>query len=273
VTLHETDRENSQYHKTQLTLFTAIVPSLTSSDTRLVAGARSATAVCTAYKLLNQEKILSYNVTALHSCFLAGLTLIYCLWRKRGLFSYDALEGIRACSWCLTVFGEKWPGAVKYRDIFDAVSGNLLRSCLGSRNLDGSEMRTASLVSLSHPAGPPSSVSGSIERGTGIFDNSQLRTFDNVPLHSEQTAPSSNRDGPVTGNILKAVRETFMQVDEDATGEWSGWRIFNKMVQEDHPIAGDASTVEAGLNWNESIYDNVPNWQHMNIDWEPLVGE
>ena len=65
---------------------------------------------------------------SLHSCFVAGLTLVYCIWRDRSLFNYDTLEATRDCSQSLTIFGEKWPGAVKYRDIFDALSGNLLKT-------------------------------------------------------------------------------------------------------------------------------------------------
>ncbi|KAJ0336903.1 hypothetical protein COL922a_007359 [Colletotrichum nupharicola] len=114
---------------------------------------------------------------ALHSCFIAGLTLVYCLWRDRSLFSYDALEATRACSQSLTIFGEKWPGAVKYRDIFDALSGSLFKTIVN-----------------------PSSTSGK-------------------PIMSHA--------------ISDAVKEAFMEVDEEAPGGWQGWRMFNEMVHDD----------------------------------------
>ncbi|EMC93884.1 hypothetical protein BAUCODRAFT_124636 [Baudoinia panamericana UAMH 10762] len=121
-----------QYHKTLLSIFVALLPNLQADDHRFSAGLRSASAVCKTYKKLNQQRILSYTITALHSCFVAGLTLVYCLWRERSLFDYDAMEAIQACTQICTIFGEKWPGAVKYRDMFDALAGTLMKAAMSS---------------------------------------------------------------------------------------------------------------------------------------------
>ena len=132
-----------QYHKTTLSLYTPLLPILRSSpsDERLQHTTRSAAAICLSYKALNATQTLSFTVVALHSCFIAGLTLVYCLWSHPGLFDYACLEATRACSVCLSVFGEKWPGAVKYRDAFDAMSGELLR-----RMFKGGDSHGAGLV-------------------------------------------------------------------------------------------------------------------------------
>jgi hypothetical protein len=121
-----------QYHKAVLFLFTVFLPTLETSDMRFITCARSAACVCNAYKRLSQNRTLTYTMISLHSCFVAGLTLVYCIWRDRSLFSYDVLEATRACSQILTIFGEKWPGAVKYRDIFDALSGSLFKTVVNS---------------------------------------------------------------------------------------------------------------------------------------------
>ena len=71
---------------------------------------------------------------SLHSCFVAGLTLVYCIWRDNNLFSYDVVEATQSCSQILTIFGEKWPGAVKYRDIFDALSQSLFKLAMKPRD-------------------------------------------------------------------------------------------------------------------------------------------
>ncbi|KAK1479496.1 fungal specific transcription factor domain-containing protein [Colletotrichum cuscutae] len=92
-----------QYHKSILSLYTVFLPVLQTSDLRFLTTARSAACVCRAYKRLNQQKTLSYTMMALHSCFIAGLTLVYCLWREHALFSYDTLEATRACSQSLTI--------------------------------------------------------------------------------------------------------------------------------------------------------------------------
>ena len=121
-----------QYHKAMLFLFTVFLPTLDTSDMRFITCARSAACVCNAYKRLSQNRTLTYTMISLHSCFVAGLTLVYCIWRDRSLFSYDVLEATRACLQILTIFGEKWPGAVKYRDIFDALSGSLFKTIVNS---------------------------------------------------------------------------------------------------------------------------------------------
>src|SRR6478735_6626225 len=129
--------DSSQYHKAVLALFTVLLPSLATTDPRFITTARSAACVCVAYKRLNQQRTLTYTMISLHSCFVAGLTLMYCIWKDKSLFSYHVVEATQACSQSLTVFGEKWAGAVKYRDIFDALSGSLLKTLMSPGGLSG----------------------------------------------------------------------------------------------------------------------------------------
>ncbi|WYZ33939.1 hypothetical protein EsH8_I_000215 [Colletotrichum jinshuiense] len=220
---------NLQYHKSVLSLYTVLLPTLDTSDTRFVTTARSAACVCTAYKRLNQQKTLSYTMMALHSCFIAGLTLVYCLWRDRSLFSYDALESTRACSQSLTIFGEKWPGAVKYRDIFDAVSGSLFKTIVDPSSASGSVPKPLSVDLKAEPVGSPTAPGASSEGGVG-------RQRGGV---EEKTAASHA--------VSDAVREAFMEVDEEAPGGWQGWRMFNEMVQSDlAPGGSEAPRFGAG---------------------------
>ncbi|KAK6001430.1 hypothetical protein QM012_002761 [Aureobasidium pullulans] len=203
-----------QYHKSILFLFTNFLPSLPTSDPRFLICARSATSVCIAYKRLNQNKTLTYTMISLHSCFVAGLTLIYCIWRDRSLFSYDILEATRDCSQSLTIFGEKWPGAVKYRDIFDELSGSLLKSIVN-----------------------PAASRDKLRQSQLNPDN-----LSNVPVQAQQTQQPIHLQIPLPANhssnvagmpmISDAVREAFMEVDEEAPGGWQGWRMWDEMVRE-----------------------------------------
>ncbi|KAF3809715.1 putative transcriptional regulatory protein [Colletotrichum gloeosporioides] len=199
---------NLQYHKSILSLFTVLLPTLNTSDPRFVTCARSAACVCTTYKRLNQQKTLSYTMMALHSCFIAGLTLVYCLWRDRSFFSYDALEATRACSQSLTIFGEKWPGAVKYRDIFDALSGSLFKTIVNPSSTSGSGLKPLKVDLEAEPGVSPSSPAVS-------------------PNTQHEGRPSMSHA------ISDAVKEAFMEVDEEAPGGWQGWRMFNEMVHDD----------------------------------------
>ncbi|KAK1976031.1 fungal-specific transcription factor domain-containing protein [Colletotrichum cereale] len=225
---------NLQYHKSVLSLFTVLLPTLGTSDARFVTTARSAACVCTAYKRLNQQKTLSYTMTALHSCFIAGLTLVYCLWRDRALFSYDALEATRACSQSLTIFGEKWPGAVKYRDIFDALSGSLFKNIVNRRS--GSSAGGPEPLRVDFAAGPV---------GSPTAGAAPMVSSDGGGRDRRESGGAEERSA-VGDAISDAVKEAFMEVDEEAPGGWQGWRMFNEMVQSDLAAGQAAAGADPG---------------------------
>jgi hypothetical protein len=158
---------------------------------------------------------------SLHSCFVAGLTLMYCIWKDKSLFSYHVVEATQACSQSLTVFGEKWSGAVKYRDIFDALSSSLLKTLMSPGGLSG-------------------------DTGMGAHQTPPLQTkfdrpsFDTSQTHQPQANLQTNETDYITMRDLvsDAVKEAFMEVDEEAPGGWHGWHMWNEMLGED-PSATD----------------------------------
>ncbi|OHF04186.1 fungal specific transcription factor domain-containing protein [Colletotrichum orchidophilum] len=255
---------NLQYHKSVLSLFTVLLPTLDTADSKFLTTARSAACVCTAYKRLNQQKTLSYTMLALHSCFIAGLTLVYCLWRDRTLFSYDTLEATRACSQSLTIFGEKFHGAVKYRDIFDALSGSLFKAIVNPLAGPDTGLKPLQVDLEAEPAGSlmapaMASESGATVRGGGADEKSSV-------AHA----------------ISNAVKEAFMEVDEEAPGGWHSWRMFNEMVQPDlnsrsgqdqvnHDEAGQAGgkwdSLELELGFTEELTQGVDRGM-MESDWD-----
>lgn len=255
-----------QYHKAVLSLFTALLPTLSTRDPRFISGAKSAARVCTAYKRLNQQKTLSYMITGLHSCFIAGLTLVYCLWRDASLFSYQALEAVRACSLCLTIFGEKWPGAVKYRDIFDALSASLFKAIVNPKG-GGSESTPA--------PGQAAEAGEKVEekrKPLEIMIQRNQRSSPDAGTYPAQDSAEVSQDFKTQNNIttispstmvLGAVKEAFMEVDEEAPGGWQGWRMFSEMVQQGEDLATaqglsvDApslqQTEDTAMRWEEEM--------------------
>jgi hypothetical protein len=201
-----------------LFLFTIFLPVLETSDERFITCARSAASVCNAYKRLSQNKTLTYTMISLHSCFVAGLTLVYCIWRDRKLFSYEVIEATQSCSQILTIFGEKWPGAVKYRDIFDALSQSLFK--LTMKEVDSTSITRSPLsLHLNFETQPkPSLQTTSLAQGS--------------PL-SELFEPVQASQPTMSHLVTDAVKEAFMEVDEEAPGGWQGWRMWNEMVTED----------------------------------------
>jgi hypothetical protein len=235
-----------QYHKAVLFLFTVFLPALDTTDPRFITCTRSAACVCNAYKRLSQNKTLTYTMISLHSCFVAGLTLVYCIWRDRSLFSYDALEATRACSQILTIFGEKWPGAIKYRDIFDALSGSLFKLTI-TPGASLSQNNGSQSLRLDIDVEPTT---------TNQSSNCQFPSSNETPPETMHNTKST-----MSHMVTDAVKEAFMEVDEEAPGGWQGWRMWNEMVR-------DETAVTPG---SASRYDEASIGQH-DINWSAFEG-
>ena len=213
-----------QYHKAILSLYTNVLPDLSVDDRRFTTCAQSAARICATYKRLNQMKVLSFTIIALHSCFVAGLTLVYCLWRDKRLFNFDLLEATKSCSQCLTIFGEKWPGAVRYGDIFDTLSNGVIRTIM--------------------EPGPSRSLIKDLDILTA------------QPLSSAATAEPSRPTDPLLG----AVKDVFMDVAEDIPAS-QGWRLFTEMVQSDIQMP-DLTSTNIPDDGSNSNHENLvaPGW-------------
>lgn len=225
-------------------LFTIFLPILEISDERFITCARSAASVCNAYKRLSQNRTLTYTMISLHSCFVAGLTLIYCIWRDHRLFSYEVIEAAQNCSQILTIFGEKWPGAVKYRDIFDALSQSLFKLTMNQTN-------SASITGI-----PPS-----FQLNFETHTTTSLRAATEAcPESSPLTSAQASR--PTLSHLVTdAVKEAFMEVDEEAPGGWQGWRMWNEMVTE-----------EGAFTSRQACGPDTISHDVSNTDWNPQSG-
>jgi hypothetical protein len=72
-----------------------------------------------------QYKGLPLTLCSLHS----GLTLVYCTWiAPQELFSITNSNSMNACSIVLYIITERWPGAKKYRDMYETVKQSVLES-------------------------------------------------------------------------------------------------------------------------------------------------
>ncbi|EOA81855.1 uncharacterized protein SETTUDRAFT_23115 [Exserohilum turcica Et28A] len=242
-----------QYHKATLFLFTVFLPTLDTTDARFVTCARSAACVCNAYKRLSQNRTLTYTMISLHSCFVTGLTLVYCIWRDRSLFSYDVLEATRACSQILTIFGEKWPGAVKYRDIFDALSGSLFKTVVNATASTALQANGSQPLQLDVDAEPALQGSSSSQ--------GQRQSYEEPPSN-----PRRGSKPTLSRMVTDAVKEAFMEVDEEAPGGWQGWRMWNEMVRDDTTPVLNATAMrvdgfghaQAEMSW--TTYESGPGF-------------
>lgn len=85
--------------------------------------------ICQTYKKLHQNIPVGFSLMALHSIFIAGLTLVYCIWLSpQDLFNIKISNDMNACSIVLYIITERWPGAKKYRDTYESIKQSLLES-------------------------------------------------------------------------------------------------------------------------------------------------
>ncbi|KAF2501589.1 hypothetical protein BU16DRAFT_599586 [Lophium mytilinum] len=226
-----------QYHKTVLSLYTSLLPVIPSTDPRFISCGNSSAQICLTYRRLHQQKILSFTVIALHSCFIAGLTLIYCLWRDRSLFSYDVLDATRACSQTLTLFGEKWTGSTKYGDIFEALSGSVLRVVMN-----------------------PGQHNSDVRQSKVILE----------PIEETSQGQASATNPPQAPNpLFGAVKEVFMEAEEEVPGGWQGWKMFNEMVQSPPPTTEFPQAIPSNhgdlfSTLGETITEGTADWDGTN---------
>ncbi|CAI4664399.1 BBF_collapsed_G0038670.mRNA.1.CDS.1 [Saccharomyces cerevisiae] len=110
--------------------------------------------ICQLYKIFHQKTLNGHSTPAVHTVFVAGVTLIYCMWLARNfddqrrkklgdaskhtrpLISaslFSTMDDLRACSVCLYVMTERSNFARTFRDTFDqlmnATVGNLIERC------------------------------------------------------------------------------------------------------------------------------------------------
>ncbi|KAI1879322.1 hypothetical protein JX265_002276 [Neoarthrinium moseri] len=118
------------YYKCLRFLLHPVILSPELSDTKFLRKcAEACGGVCRTYKKLHQSVPVGFSVMALHSIFLAGLTLIYCAWASpKEVFSISASNDMNACSIVLYIITERWPGARRYRDVYEAIKQMVLES-------------------------------------------------------------------------------------------------------------------------------------------------
>ncbi|OAP58966.1 hypothetical protein AYL99_06263 [Fonsecaea erecta] len=85
--------------------------------------------LCQTYKRLHQSMSIAYSMMSLQSVFMAGITLVYCVWASPQEFSMASVnDDVSACSVVLFVMVERLRTvtAKKYRDAFELVRHKVL---------------------------------------------------------------------------------------------------------------------------------------------------
>jgi hypothetical protein len=113
------------YHRARRLLLQTILTDvpLTDQTFPFASFARSSGEVCQLNRRLHRLKPVPFTLLDLHSVFVAGFSMIYCVWNDPQLYDTEMASDFGACSTVLYLIAEQWGvGAKKYRDAFELVA-------------------------------------------------------------------------------------------------------------------------------------------------------
>ncbi|KUJ08658.1 uncharacterized protein LY89DRAFT_676572 [Mollisia scopiformis] len=121
------DSHMASYHKTIRVLLQPRLYEEKINKRYLALCAEACRAVCETYKRLHYRIPLIFTSVSLQTVFLAGLTLVYCMWQDTSNSNgFKSISALTDCSIILCVMTEKWSGGKKYRDLFEVVKKSVL---------------------------------------------------------------------------------------------------------------------------------------------------
>lgn len=118
----ERDRLMLHYHRAMRLLMQPFLPKLDPESGIFLKCADAAGQICQMHKRLHQTPEYGHSFVAVHTVFVAGITLLYTLWRgKDKTWSVGISNDIRAASCVLSIMGERAPWIRRFRDTFDVM--------------------------------------------------------------------------------------------------------------------------------------------------------
>lgn len=176
--------------------------------------------ICQTYKRLHQNITVGFSLMALHSVFFAGLTILYCAWKSpASIFTNSTRNSIHDCSIVLYIITERWPGAKKYRDLFEAIKSPVLDAIDQYQNPPQTAVAQLqpdvydALRSIS-PAG-----AGQQEFAAILMEMSGSRAARSLSRQQEsQQQPSNSNLAAVDDSLMPGLAFDFsLPMDTDAT--------------------------------------------------------
>lgn len=110
-----------QWNKAVRLLLQPFLPILNPNDSLIGVCLRASGQICELFKRLHQSAAYGHSFIAVHSIFIAGVTMCYCLFISPSLYGLSVANDLRACTAALFVMAERTPVVKKYRDVLEAV--------------------------------------------------------------------------------------------------------------------------------------------------------
>ncbi|KAF9556323.1 hypothetical protein CPC08DRAFT_765310 [Agrocybe pediades] len=165
-----------RYFEATLFLLRPLTVKAQPSDPLLLRCAHAAAGAVEAQRRLHQLPPVSLSLSALHSVFLSGLTLLHCMHLNPRIVSPAlANRAIRACSNTLFLYAQHFVAAEPFRDAFE----DLANACLDDSEMDdGMGMRDVLETKLTSSSAAMDSEGGLLDPAWGhqLDDMSKLMT-------------------------------------------------------------------------------------------------
>ncbi|KAM3079595.1 hypothetical protein ACMFMG_006010 [Clarireedia jacksonii] len=118
---YESDYLDMHYYKAVRLLLQPFLTILAPTDHRIALCLQASGHICQIFTRLHQRDSYGHSFIALHSVFIAGITMCYCLFISPTLWTTTVSNDLRACSSALFVMAERTPVVKKYRDALETV--------------------------------------------------------------------------------------------------------------------------------------------------------
>jgi len=195
------------YYKAIRLLLQPFLMILPPSDDRIALCLQASGQICQIFKRLHQRDSYGHSFIALHSVFIAGVTMCYCLFLAPSIWTFAVSNDLRACSSALFVMAERTPAVKKYRDALETVIGATMEFLAdptkihvqpsftqpispqqgNQRNNEGSNVGTSD----SNPREPASEYT----TPTHTFDNNTPGKYGSTPDVKTSAARAEGRQG------------------------------------------------------------------------------
>ncbi|CCH58759.1 hypothetical protein TBLA_0A09760 [Henningerozyma blattae CBS 6284] len=185
--------------------------------------------ICQLYKTFHRMTASGNSSTAIHTVFVAGVTLIYCMWLARNMDDerrkklgdiskhtrphisaslFVTMDDLKACSICLYVMTERSKFARTFRDTYDqlmnATIGNLIERCgpdsselIYMTNFKKDKYKNKNSHSNSNSIPNSTTNSNTTTPSSNSSPNSNINSIVNTPL-PEHSASLSNLNETTT---------------------------------------------------------------------------
>jgi len=118
----EMHRPLLSYHRLMCLLIRPFLDMLNPADLYFQQCVTSAGQICQIHQRLHRSSQYGHSSVAVHTIFVAGVTLLYCLWlHKQTVWSFSVSNSVRACSCVISIMAERAPWVRRYRDVYEGL--------------------------------------------------------------------------------------------------------------------------------------------------------